>query len=299
MHKIVKITGVGVAALATLAAAAAYTSSAVADHKAHRVIDVSAQPVAYRNDEESLRRGRYLFESRGCAHCHGADGGGKAFIDDPKGLYVKSPNITGNGVVKVYTERDWDRSIRHGVKPSGEPLLIMPSADFNRFTDEDLAAVVAYARSLPPVPGGAAEIRLPLIVKALYAVGVVQDAAEKIDHTLPPSRPIPAASTAEYGAYVANTCIGCHGASLSGGKIRGGPPDWPAAANLTPGSESVMPRYDTPEKFVAMMHSGQRPDGSAVSRVMPFETLAVMSETDLRAVYAYLSTLAPRPHGSH
>ena len=298
MHKIVKITGVGVAALAAIAAAAAYTTCAVADHKAHRVVDVAPAPVAYRTDEESLRRGRYLFATRGCMHCHGADGGGRAFIDDPKGLYIKSPNITSDGVVKDYTETDWVRSIRHGVKPSGQPLLVMPSADFNRLTDEDLAAIVAYARSLPPAPGGAAEIRLPLIVKALYGLGVVQDAAEKIDHTVPPSPPIPPAVTPEYGAYVANSCIGCHGASLSGGKIPGGPPDWPSAANLTPGSHSVMPRYDTPEKFVAMMHSGQRPDGSAVSPVMPFETLAAMSEVDLRAVYAYLSTLASRPHGS-
>jgi mono/diheme cytochrome c family protein len=297
MNKTIKIVGVGCLTLAGLVAALAYTASALADHKAHRIVSVAAAGVAFASGEASVRRGRYLFESRGCMHCHGADGGGRTFIDDPNGLYVKSPDITSSGVVQDYTERDWERAVRHGVKPSGEPLLIMPSADFNRLTDEDLAAVVAYVRSLPPASGTGAQIRLPLIVKALYAVGVVQDAAEKIDHSLPPPQPIPAAATAQYGAYVANSCIGCHGASLSGGKIPGGPPSWPAAANLTPGSESVMPRYDTPEKFVAMMHSGQRPDGSAVSRVMPFETLAVMSETDLRAVYAYLGTLAPRAHG--
>jgi len=59
-----------------------------------------------------------------------------------------------------------------------------------------------------------------------------------------------------------------------------------------------MPRYDTPEKFMAMMHSGQRPDGTAVSPVMPFETFKVMNETDLRALYAFLKTLPARPHGT-
>jgi hypothetical protein len=31
----------------------------------------------------------------------------------------------------------------------------------------------------------------PLIVKAAYAFGAIHDAAEKIDHNLPPSSPIP------------------------------------------------------------------------------------------------------------
>ena len=64
---------------------------------------------------------------------------------------------------------------------------------------------------------------------------MIRDAAEKIDHRKPPSQPIVAAPTPQYGAYVANMCIGCHGACVSGGKIRGAPPEWPPAANLTPG----------------------------------------------------------------
>ena len=78
----------------------------------------------------------------------------------------------------------------------------------------------------------------------VLAFSVIKDAAEKIDHALPPPQPIAAAVTAEYGAYVANACMGCHGPSLTGGKMPGTPPDWPAAANLTPGSDSAMPRYD-------------------------------------------------------
>ena len=46
-----------------------------------------------------------------------------------------------------------------------------------------------------------------------------------------------------------------------------------------------------------MMRSGKRPDGSGVSKVMPFATLAAMNDTDLEAMYAYLRTLAPRKAG--
>jgi len=102
---------------------------------------------------------------------------------------------------------------------------------------------------------------------------------------------------ADYGAYVTNMCKGCHGATLSGGPIAGGPPDWPPAANLTPGEGSVMPRYDTAQKFVAMMRTAKRPDGSEVSKAMPFASLRNLDDTDLEAMYAYLKTLPPRRTG--
>jgi hypothetical protein len=46
-----------------------------------------------------------------------------------------------------------------------------------------------------------------------------------------------------------------------------------------------------------MMRSGKRPDGSAVSPVMPFEALAQMSDTDIDATYLYLKSLTPRKAG--
>jgi mono/diheme cytochrome c family protein len=193
--------------------------------------------------------------------------------------------------VKGYGEADWVRSIRHGVAPDGRVLLIMPSEDYNRMNDGDLAALVAYIRSLPPVDGKPTEVRMPLLLKALYGVGVIPDAASRIDHKLPPSQPVPVAATAEHGAYVASMCMGCHGATFDGGKIPGAPPEWPPAAKLAPGPGSVMARYDTVEKFAAMMRTGKRPDGTEVSKVMPFPTLANMNDTDLAAMHAYFTSL--------
>src|SRR5437762_162288 len=84
--------------------------------------------------------------SRGCAECHGANGGGREFINDGKSMVVKSPNIsTGPGSVVVnYSVVDWVRTIRHGVKPNGQPVFIMPSEDYNRLTDADVGALIAY-----------------------------------------------------------------------------------------------------------------------------------------------------------
>jgi hypothetical protein len=59
-----------------------------------------------------------------------------------------------------------------------------------------------------------------------------------------------------------------------------------------------MARYDEADKFVAMMRTGKRPDGSSVSPVMPFATLRNLNDVDLRALYLYLKTLEPRKTGA-
>lgn len=296
LKRSLKIMIVAVASVAVPVAGVATAASLLGDRKANRIIEVDIAPVAFSDRPADLRHGKYLYESRGCMDCHAANGKGRVVIDDPGGLYVRAPNITTGpgGVVASYADRDWVRTLRHGVKPNGRPLLVMPSEDYNQLTDGDLNALVAYVRSLPPVDGEGAVVRLPLIAKAMYAFGGLKDAPEKIDHSRLPPEPVPVGATARHGAYVANMCIGCHGASLTGGRISGSPPDWPAAADITSGAGSAMQRYDTVDRFRNMMRTGKRPDGSRVSQVMPFAALGKLSDVDVDALYAFLKTLSPQ-----
>jgi mono/diheme cytochrome c family protein len=298
--KLVKGLAAAIAVLAVLAAAAFAAAVAWGERKAQRTVEVRVVPVPFTRDAAALKSGKYLYESRGCAECHGADGAGRVAIDQPGGLFVRTPSIApgAGGVTAEYIEADWVRAIRHGVDRNGRPLLVMPSVDYNRLSDYDLAAIVAYVRALPSVKPGAAEIRLPLLVKAAYGAGLVKDAAERIDHRLAPAAQVPPGVNVEHGAYVAAMCVGCHGEDFAGGPIPGAPPDWPPAANLAPGPNSAMLRYDEPAKFVAMMRAGRRPDGTAVSPVMPFTSLGRMNDTDLEAIYAYLKALPPRRPGA-
>lgn len=288
----------GVGALAALAAMVVGAGLYLAEQKMQRRVDVPVQPVGLRTDAAALERGRYLYASRGCADCHGTNGAGRLFLDDGRGLRIAGPNITRGpgGVVAGYQPVDWVRSIRHGVSPQGRALMIMPSEDYNRLTDEDLASLVAWARALPPVAGDGAVVELPLPVRALYGLGYIQDAAARIDHTLPPSTPVPEGVTVAHGEYVANMCQGCHGAGLTGGRVPGSPPEWPPAANLTPGQGTVMDLYPDADSMIAMFRTGHRSDGTPV-KVMPFESLREMSDTDLRALHRYLQKLPARPHG--
>jgi len=300
LHKALKYALVAIAALALVAGTVLAAGVWLGGRKLARTVDVRVVPVPYSRDATALRHGRYLFETRGCGECHGMDGRGRKLIDN-EGMQVHAPNLTaGRGsAVAAYNEGDWVRAIRHGVDPRGRALFLMPSEDYNRMTDVDLAALVGYTRSLPPVDGEAALVRLPLMVKAFYGLGVIPDAAQKIDHRLPPSQPVPAAATVEHGAYVANMCKGCHNASFSGGRVMGAPPEWPPASNLTPGEGGVMARYDSIEKFAAMLRTGKRPDGSAVSSAMPFESLRNLNEVDVRAMHAFLRALPARRTGEH
>ena len=299
MGKWLKRGATALGILVLLAAAAVFAGLHLAERRMTRQVPVAVKPVAYSAEAATVERGKYLFASRGCVDCHGANGGGRVFVDNGSDLFIKGPNITSGagGVVAAYQPADWVRSIRHGVAPGGRPLMIMPSEDYNRFTDADLGALVAYVRSLPPASGTGAEVRLPLPARVLYGFGAIQDAAAKIDHSLPPAQPVSEGVNLQHGAYVANMCLGCHGAQLTGGRIPGGPPDWPAAANLTPvGVSPMVSHYAEAAAFAKMLKTGQRPDGSRI-QVMPFESLKELSDTDVRALHLYLKSLPAKPQG--
>jgi mono/diheme cytochrome c family protein len=230
--------------LLVLAAALAFLGLQLGERRAARRIEVAVQPVPIPSDAAALERGRYLYTSRGCAECHGANGAGRAFVDDPKaGVKIAGANITKGGTgsaTTAYQPVDWVRSIRHGVNPAGRALRVMPSEDYNRFTDADAGALIAYVLSLPPAAGGPAAVRMPLPARVLYGFGQIPDAADRIDHRLPPQQPVPEGVTLGHGRYVANLCQGCHGDKFEGGKIPGAPPVRAAPVSEQPRQREVI-----------------------------------------------------------
>jgi mono/diheme cytochrome c family protein len=287
-----RTSALALGALVAIGAALVAAGLLLAERRAAREIDIAVRPIAVPTDDAARARGSYLYASRGCADCHGADGAGRTFVKSGDSLLLAGPDITRsvNSPTLIYQPQDWVRAVRHGVKPDGRPLRVMPSEDYNRLTDADLGAIIAHVQSLPPGRGDQAVIRLPLPARVLYGFGRIPDAAEKIDHTLPPSQPVAEGVTLEHGRYVAQMCKGCHGPTLEGGRIAGGPPDWPAAARLAGGPGNAMARYAEAGAFLAMLKSGKSPEGRALA-AMPFEALSQMSETDARALHLYLASL--------
>ena len=247
-------------------------------------------------DSAGIARGEHVATIRGCTACHGVGLVGHVEVEDPMLGRLAGPNLTNGGRGAALTDADWERAVRHGVRRDGAPLLIMPAFEHTGMSDEDLGALIAYARSLPgahhlPPPSKAGPV-----LRGLFAAGMVLLlSAEEIDHAKPHPQHVDAEPTAGYGNYLAAMCKGCHGPQLSGGKIPGGPPDWKPAANITPGGN--IGRWSEAE-FITALRTGRRPDGSTIDPQMPWQNFGKMNDTELRAIYAYLRTQPVREYGN-
>jgi mono/diheme cytochrome c family protein len=214
---------------------------------------------------------------------------------------LTASNLTGGrgGVAGGMTVADWVRAVRHGVGRGGRALLFMPSQEFNAVSDADLGALVSYLRSVAPVDRRPRANSVGPVGRMLYLSGKIPLVpAEVIDHAAP-RKPAPVAGrTSEYGAYLAASCAGCHGAGLAGGRVPGTPSEWPAAANLTPHASGLAAW--TEADFVRALRTGRRPDGRELKgEYMPWKNFAQFTDDELGAIWLYLRTLpaAPTPKG--
>ena len=264
-----------------------------------RRYDLPEESLTIPTDSVAVARGRHLVTAVGkCVDCHDQGLKGKVFIDDPIFGRLVATNLTAGkgGVLGAYTDAQLVRAIRHGVKTDGTPALFMPAQEFNYFTDDDLAAIIAFIRSLPPVDNEVPRSKIKMLPRFLYVAKKLDLVpAELIDHAKRPA-PVAAGVTREYGQYLAQTggCFGCHGPGLSGGAIPGAPPSIPIATNITPTGIGKW----TEAQFLQAMRSGTRPDGSTINRFMPWEYVGQLTDDELRALWTFLSSVEPRTTGT-
>jgi mono/diheme cytochrome c family protein len=249
--------------------------------------------------ERAVARGEHIATARGgCLHCHGEDLAGNVIVEDPAmGRWV-APNISGGAGSRTaeYTVADWTRALRHGIRKDGTPHT-MPSEDFAMLSDREVSDLVAFARSRPRVDGGPGLSELGPIFSLMIATGEMPLAADLIDHDKDrPKVPPAAQASVEFGAHLAGSCVGCHGATFSGGKGAGTPPDWPTPANLTP-DETGLEGW-TKGEFFAAIREGRSKDGRALNgQAMPWEGLRHMDDVEIEALYLYFQSLEPKPLG--
>jgi len=291
MRKIGKILVVAVLLVLGIAAVATGAVYGLSARRLNRQHTVLVTPMAIPPSQGSVTRGAHLFATRGCADCHGADLGGAKVVENPAIGRLYGPNLTsGEGSVTAsYEDEDWVRAIRHGLTPKGRPLVLMPSQEYAELSDQDLADLVAFAKSVPPVNRASVPVSLGPVARMLIATGKMRLSADVINHTgIKPANVTPGATT-EYGRYLAVGCQGCHGPNYSGGKIAGGAPDWPAASNLTSGAHGALQNW-TEADFVNALRTGRRPNGSELSPVMP-RAFGKMTDDELKALWSFLKTV--------
>ena len=271
---------------------------------------------------ERLARGQYLVEGLlQCTMCHsqmdfahrpalpvpGTKGGGRVFGQGPRpeGTRIVAPNITPDpeyGAGK-WSDGDFVRALRQGIGHDGRNLLpLMPYEYFRNLSDEDLASVVVYMRSLAPV-------------HVLQPKSVLPESLAKTLHSLPPLEHVPQPDTSDqinYGKYLVTTahCLACHtphnengdrisGLEFAGGQVFTGPygPDGQtvqvASLNLTPDASGIS--YLDEKKFIEVIRTG-KVTARPLATAMPWSYFRNLTDDDLKAIFAYLRTLNPVKH---
>lgn len=260
--------------------------------------------------EPSVARGDYLVRGPGgCGNCHtpmGPEGPvmdqeltGRV-VEDGEAFLAVAPNITPAGRIAGWTDAELAKAIREGLRPDG--TLIgppMPFAMYRGLSDDDLASIVMFLRSLPATETAEAlppsEYRIPLPPAYGPPVETVAAPAQGV--------------TAEYGAYLAGPvahCMECHtpmgpqgpmlGTHLGAGGFEfHGPWGVSVASNLTSHQDGLAGYSDA--ELAAMITEGIRPDGSRMNPPMPYGHFKAFTPDDLAAVILYLRSLPPLPDG--
>jgi cytochrome c553 len=250
---------------------------------------IADPPLVVPTDAAGLDRGSHLFRELGCADCHGAQGEGHEVFDALPGRLV-GPNITPTGVGARYDADKLAAAIRHGVRADGHPLRFMPAGDFHNLSDADTGALVAHVQGLAPSANDPGPTRISAAGRVLTVLGQFElTPAARLDHAPRARTAPPAGPTAEYGAYLAQRCTGCHRADFSGGHVEGTPPDFKDAANLTPHPDALG-SWQLAD-FRAAIRTGKKPDGTPLDKFMPWQAYSTMSDDELAAIFAYLQSL--------
>ena len=273
---------------------------------------------------ERLARGHYLVESLlQCPACHsendfskrpmqvvpGRKLGGFEFPNVELGLKepnrVVAPNISPDPEYGAGTWKDavFVRALRQGIGHDGRTLFpLMPYYYFRKLSDEDLASVIVYERSLPPVHIERPKTHLVEPLKSAF------QPLPPLPHVPEPDR----TDRVKYGEYLVTGghCDACHsptddkgnplpGMSFAGGAELTG--YWEGgkklktvnALNLTPDPSGIS--YFDELMFMDVIRNGgfkTRP----LSNIMPWAYFRNLTDEDLKSIFAYLRTLKPVCH---
>jgi cytochrome c553 len=289
MKRLLKWLAMGLGVLVLVLAVAVGSVYALSGRKLNRTFELEVHaPASIPEDAESIAEGGRLVRTWGCAECHAADLGGRVFIDAPPMGTIAAPNLTPGGVAGDFDAEDWARAVRHGIGGDGRGLVIMPSAEYSGMSDQDLSRVIAYLRSIPAVSRELPERSLGPVARTLLVTGAPLFQPDLIDHERTDFTAPPRGATAEYGAYLATVCAGCHGESFEGGNTT--EPGTPPSANLTPHAEDGLGAW-TNADFRRALREGRRPDGTELSPSMPWTSTRHMEDDEIEALWLYLSSL--------
>lgn len=274
--------------------------------------DVPSKATKFAPTRQRLERGKYLVEGPAhCFYCHSeADyqaspvripankKGAGAMLLDKSLPFLRIPNITPDPETGAgnWSDEQWERALRQGIGHDGRTLFpAMPYHFYREMSDEDLASVVAYVRSIKPLKNRVPRTELPPPVAAALK-------------PLPPApAPKPDLSTSikrgEYLVKIGN-CASCHtpmdekgqpmmSLAFAGGFVLDGSWGTVASANITPDPSGIS--YYDEKTFLRTLRTG-KVGARKLNNIMLWSAFRNMTEQDLKDIYAYLRSLPPVKH---
>ena len=296
MKRIVRWALMSMAGLIAVVLVAAVVLYALSSRKlsAQHVVTAETELVVP-TDSASIARGARLVGARPCGLCHGDDLGGNIIAENFLLGRLVAPNLSsGQGGLKPpRTDVEWERAMRHGVKRDGYALVLMPSRVFHAVADDEMAAMIAYLKQIPPVDRDLGPRTSGPLTRAFLAIGRFKTAVEETP-TTPHAPSIDTTPGLNYGKYLvaSSGCRLCHGESLSGG-----PPAFPGEPpfpNLTPAGIG----HYSEDDFKRTMRTGRRPTGGPeLNEIMPWKYFRTLTDDQLHSIWLVLQSTPAKTFG--
>ena len=241
---------------------------------------LSFEGADYKTDAAKIAHGKRLATVLDCAGCHGQNLQGTNLADKPEDGAMYAPNVTL--LLGKYSDGELDKLIRHGVPKDGRQFWFMPVESFQFLSDRDLAALIAYLRTLSPAGKSLPPFKFNRVEQKDVDAGNLGNAKSQIAkyRGAPPVDLGPQHAWARY--MVETTCTACHNNALQG---------WP---NFTPNLD-IAGAYSKPE-LTRLLTTGASKTGkdvgmSAVAR----RQFSKLTPREREAIVDYILARANRP----
>lgn len=292
MEKFFKWFGIVVVSLVGLVLVAGVVLFLMGNSRLNKTYDFPPSNITIPTDEASIAYGKHRAEIL-CEGCHGENlsGVNNWFDGGPLGT-IDSANLTSGegGIGADFTTEDYVRAIRHGINQAGKPIFMVAVPSTAYLSDEDLGAIIAYVKTVPPVDRKTNGQNFSPLAKIMAAAGVLGDLpVEVVSHDVHVTAPERGASV-EYGEYMVNTndCRVCHGPNLNGASFPD-PTITKISPNLTPGGELG---FWTEEQFITTLRTGVAPSGHELdNEFMAWKDYRNFTDDELKAIWLYLQSL--------
>lgn len=263
--------------VAGLVAVAAWGIEAISTQVLTARHAIPTQPLAVTSSPSAANDGNRLAHLDGCFGCHGSHLTGHVVFSGWFGTRINAPNLTR---LAQETDTQLAAAIRYGVKQDGTSVIDMPSNQFIKSSDSDIAAIIAYLHTLPEMPDTAGKARWGFDGRVMLAMGLLPVEAPMVNRSArgplwTPTSPL------VLGRYITQShCSVCHGPDLSGKTMEGSP------------DLRISIQHYSPAAFEHFFTTGEGQIGHGTRTMtrMIRSRFKYLSAAEVHAIYVYLKS---------